>query len=346
MKISSISNTNNEVKPRNVFKKHTTGLNNQLTKDSVSFGSLGGVSDVLKGGATGLFKFIEKHGFFVEFLIVDTCSMIVPRILIGLNRDKDKTGKINYKAGAEEAGREILSGPSMNLIPMGIVALVSKILPASHMEKKTLKALNHNMSKVVDKTANLTEKEPLNKELAGKLFDDAFGDFNLKNKTELKDGFVSLLNDSTKVKSKEFKTKLSEFEEHVAKINKQNIGAEPLDAKAIALTREIKDSKKIPANISAKDLFEDFRDYSKDVIEKLTKTTLTENGAGKAEGFFKKIQGSRANVKLATAVTAFLAVGSFLLYLPKIYQQGKISPAEESARRAQAEALKGGTNEN
>lgn len=333
-------------------------LNSNTVKRNPSFGSTGsGIKDFLKTGATETFKFIDRNGFFVEFLIVDTVSMVIPRIWIGLGRDKDKTGKTNYQAGAEEAGREILSGPSMNLIPMGLLALVTKYNPASHIGKGSLEALTSKMKQVVEQAPDLKEKSSLHKMLADKIFDDAFGEFELENKTELQGKFSELLTESTTLKPKSmlakiggkfsgnendpFKKAIEAFEEHVALINNQNKKVKPLDTKGITLHTDVDEvingvKSKVATSGSAKDLFEDFHSYSKDILEKFTKTTQKE-----AADSLGKLTKQRLNLKLATAVTAFIAVGSFLLYLPKIYQQGSISPAAASAERAKAAAKEG-----
>jgi len=348
VKVSSISNVNQDANGKNGLHAYTPVMNKEMPNDSVSFG---GVADKLKDGTTEIFKWIEKNGFFVEFLIIDTISMILPRIWVGLNRDKDKIGHLNYKAGAEEAGREITSGPSMNLIPMGLLGLATMIKPASHMERNTLKSLTQNLQGVLDNNPPLTIEE-LNSALADKLFEDAFDTkkYNLPNRNELKKEFNRLLVSSTQTKKKlfnneAFKNNTKEFTAHVQKINNllELIPAEdevkqiskPLDTGLVKLSN---------GGVSAKDLYSDFRNYSRDVIDKLSKTVFSGNKAEKSKEFIKNIMDSRLKLKTTSAITAFFAVGTFLLYLPKLYQQGNVSPAEESAKRAQAEALaaKGG----
>lgn len=332
MKIVSTSNMHYDTSYRkNNVSKPQTNLNNETAKSQVSFGSLGGS---LKAGSTEMFKFIERTGFFMEFLIVDTLSLVIPRILIGLNRDRDKTGQFNYQAGAEEAGREVLSGPSMNLIPMGLVYVLSKAMPASHMERGTLNGLTHNMKAVVKESA---DNKDLDKKLADKVFEDAFGKFNLDNRADLKTEFNKLLNEAKGLKGKEFKQKAEEFEKHIVLINNQNKDKTPMSAKVLTISTGTGE-KDIPETIKAKDFIRDFKDYSKDVIGKFTKQNITKD---KAEEFLKSITKKRLNLKLASAVTAFFAVGGFLLYLPKVYQRGKVSPAMKSAQRAE-----GGANEN
>lgn len=324
------------------LNSNADNFESKTQKNNVSFGSL----NALKDGATKAFKFIDNGGFFIEFLIVDTISLILPRIWIGLNRDKEELGHFNYKAGKEEAGREVLSGPSMNLIPMGILATVCAVQPASRMERSTLEGLTHNMIQVVDgATAQSVSGKgaELSKKLADKLFDEAFGTQFIGSKAE----FSNLLVESTKHKQKSWISKMfgqndpftdaaNKFAEKVAELN--NRGAEaPIDPKALSIKTGTK-----PTSVNAANLFEDFHNYHRDVVDKLTKESITSSAAD----VLNKIKNNRLLLKTATAFTGFMTVGAFLLYLPKIYQQGKISPAEESAMRASKETQKEVQNEN
>lgn len=328
MKIQSIPNTNYEVNPnqRNLAGKPA----------NTSFKGLGNFA---KNAAVKTFQFTEKGGFFLEFLIVDTVSLIIPRILVGLNRDRDKTGKWNTQAGLEEAGREVLSGPSMNLIPMGLLALVTKIKPASHASRNTISKFTEHMKAIVEKTADpkeLTDKKGLNKRLADELFDDAFGDYKLKEKAKYKEQFSDLLSNSVDTQKKGlnkevFKHNVDQFEALVFEINNKNeINTPTISPKTV---------KGAPAT----ELFEDFHNYSRDIVEKLTKTKSTAQRAKtSAIEFLEKAAKTRTSIKIASAITAFFAVGSFLLELPKVYQLSKLSPAAQSAKRAQESVEKEG----
>lgn len=298
---------------------------NKVARNGVSFkGSMSA-----KDGLADIMGFIEKKGFFAEFLLVDTLSMIIPRIVIGLSRDKEKTGKINYKAGAEEAGREILSGPSMILIPMGILEAVKHFTPAAKIPIGTMQELSSAFRSVINKTAG--KSEDLNKDFARKLFDNAFGPLKLAEGQ--KDGFAS--------KFVEILTGANssgdEFEKLVAEINNKSVNGSHLN------TKEIKLSKKV--SVSPASLLEDFKHYSSDIVAKFKEQNFTKNSIRDykkaAREFLKNIQSKRSLTRIATSVTSFLAVGGFLLCLPRLYQLGKISPAQESAKRAK----EGGSNE-
>lgn len=331
-------------------------------KNDVSFGSSGGIKNTFKSLPAATFKLTEKGGFFLEFLIVDALSMIAPRVWVGLNRDRDKTGQINIQAGMEEFGREILSGPSMNLIPMAIASIaVHKCMPAIKMDAATLEGLNQHLKTIVDENPNhpdLADKGKLNKKLAEKLFDNTFGgsNFDLDNKNEYKNEFVDLLGKSTTTKPKlalfrkldaarnnlnDYDKAEKAFDNLIVKINNKNKVKDvaPDNTHNLSLY-----NKKGPHDINAKDLFEDFRNYSKDIIDKFVKPDSTK---GNVERFFEKIEKTRKTTKIGLAVATFFAVGGFLLYLPKIYQLSQSSPAEQSAERAKKEALaQGGANEN
>jgi len=136
-------------------------------------------------------------------------------------------------------------------------------------------------------------------------------------------------------------------------MHNKNIEKAPTDTKVIDFAFDALENgktDKVKAKVGATDFFKDFHNYSRDVVDKLTKETFvkgtletTKKNAGE---FLAKIQKTRAFTKQATVVAAFLSVGLFLLGLPKLYQQSGLSPAQESAKRAQAEGANGGANEN
>ena len=160
----------------------------EMPNDSVSFGSF-------KSGFTKGVNKVASGNFFTEFLILDTLSMISPRVWIGLNRDKEKTGEYNLKAGAEEAGREVFSGPSIFLIPTAIMSIIKHYAPASHTSHDTLSAFTSIMNEVTQeaKPETLKDKAAMDKKLAEKLFDKSFADFSLNDKNTLKSQFTELL---------------------------------------------------------------------------------------------------------------------------------------------------------
>lgn len=305
-------------------------LNVRAERGDVAFGSA-------KQGVTKVLDFVDKKGFFGEFLIVDTLSLIVPRIVIGLNRDKEKTGHLNYQAGLEEAGREVISGPSMFLIPMGIIELVKHLSPAAKIQRDILSELSASMDDVLKNTKDvsvLKDKDKLSRNISGTLFDRAFGDYELKNKKALKNKFVDLLNDPS--------AKIADFEKLVVEINNKNKSKTTLDSHMVIKSKN--------GSISANPLFKDFKHYSNDVVDKFAKHDFgkgtLESSKEAAKGFLEHIQKVRRTTRIGASVASYLAVGAFLLELPKLYLRSKISPAMASAKRARQEVSDGGGYEN
>lgn len=357
MKIASINKTNyeNNVSPSKTIVNSYPSVNN-TGKDSVSFG--GAMRPV-----NWVFKSIESAGFFMQFLVVDTLSMVAPRAWVGFHRDKDKTGKWNIQAGLEEFGRESLSGPSMNIIPMLFASFaVHKLLPSIKLDKDTLDGLSHNLKNIVESTKDesvLSDKSKLVKKLAEQIFDDAFGDEKYKG---YKQEFVAKLEEATKSSPRlalfkkianskpinnktEYEKAEEAFDALVVKMQNLTKDEAPVDPHKIELTTLVKNEKgesvATRINTSSQTFFEDFHNYTKDVVTKFLKKDPTLS----TKEFLEKAATKAKVGRVSLAAAAFMAVGFFLLYLPKVYQQGKISPAQQSAQRAQNEVT-GGANEN
>ncbi|MBQ3311187.1 hypothetical protein IJG72_03835 [bacterium] len=343
MNISKVvSSTQNSVK-RPVINTGEKQLSTNIPKVNVSNNnvSFNGVGSTLANGANKVFKYIDRSSFFVEFLIVDTLSMVVPRIMMGLFRDRDKLGHLNWKSAKEEAGREVLSGPSMNLIPMGILTAVSALKPASRIERNDLAYL----SEVAKAT---TQNNKLNsKNIAEKIYEASFGETkeNVAERIcdaisghtkENKNKFVELLEKTTQTKGKERKQALNEFVEFIKSLNNNSASkTAPIHADTImfnlekinsSAARELNLSTK---SISAENLADAFKAFKNDIIEKVNSSNVKN-----IPEFIEKLKKNRSTIKFATAITAFLAVGTFLKALPKLYQQKGLSPAQESALRA------------
>ena len=259
--------------------------------------------------------------------------MVIPRILVGLNRDKKELGHLNYKAAKEEAGREIFSGPSMNLIPMGILTAVSAIKPAARMTHNSLDGLTNAAKKYVsNEYFNAKDMEKADG-FAKQLFKEAFGD---KNKVDQEKAFVEALTKSTNkdLSKKDMKAAKQSFIDLVKDINNSTVkkgAAAAVDASEMNISGK---------TIKAVDLFEDFSQYQKDIMQKVSKETDSK----KMVALIDKLKKNRVALKAVTAASAFFAVGGFLKILPKFYQQKGLSPAQESALLAQkqAEAAKEG----
>lgn len=69
---------------------------------------------------------VNRGGYIAEFFAQDGCGFVAPRILTGLNRNREETHEYNWKFAATEAIRELLSGPCFAFIPAIILFLTKK----------------------------------------------------------------------------------------------------------------------------------------------------------------------------------------------------------------------------
>lgn len=127
-------------------------------------------------GIIGFITWMENGGKAVEFTVTDCLAMIFPRTFQAYNRNSKELGHPNYKAGTEEALREFLTGPSMFLVPLGLVGLGNKIFgESSGIGFNKLRKFGETFTGLVSKNgANKTEfykeilKEAVSEKLAGK----------------------------------------------------------------------------------------------------------------------------------------------------------------------------------
>ena len=105
---------------------------------------------------------IARGGLAASFTVQDMLGTNFPRTFAALDRNKDITGKNNYKAAVEVAIREFTTGPSMFVIPALVLAGASgfsgeanrvpkdTIAVFSNIMKGTMNGLQENKFKGVD----------------------------------------------------------------------------------------------------------------------------------------------------------------------------------------------------
>ena len=139
--IDSNKNNSNKFK-QNVVHNTTVNYSSSLPQEpripqakSVSF--QGGSNPIV-----GLMDFIEAGGYAASFCIQDGLGFIAPRVGKGLYRGgkkkKDENGndildengkpkrELNWAYARKEALREIITGPSAFLIPLGMLAFINR----------------------------------------------------------------------------------------------------------------------------------------------------------------------------------------------------------------------------
>lgn len=321
MAVKAINSTLNVAKHNNLKEQ------NQQKHQQTSFtGSFNPVVTLMDA--------IDKGGFAASFIAQDGIGMVAPRIYEGLNRnrEKDENGKkigpLNWEFARREGIREILSGPSAFLIPMGIMAIIKKTSgTANNVHVSHIEALGQNF-------ADYAAKHP----------------DQLKNSSEFKKGYYAqilenALENSTdetfngeqlKEKAKSFAEKLVDSEEKRANKDKKN--ANKLQAEIVDEYMKLRkqysapsgnelevslkvSGKEKPLGTNIRQLVQSLTDYSGDALEKVNKH-LEKHANGNIDGYIKKFNTHRAGTRVLSNLGMWSAVVGFYTLIPKLYNLG------------------------
>lgn len=321
MAVKAINSTINVAKHNNLKEQ------NQQKHQQTSFtGSFNPVVTLMDA--------IDKGGFAASFIAQDGIGMVAPRIYEGLNRnrEKDENGKkigpLNWEFARREGIREILSGPSAFLIPMGIMAIIKKTSgTANNVHVSHIEALGQNF-------ADYAAKHP----------------DQLKNSSEFKKGYYAqilenALENSTdetfngeqlKDKAKNFAEKLVNSEEKRANKDKKN--ANKLQAEIVDEYMKLRkqysapsgnelevslkvSGKEKPLGTNIRQLVQSLTDYSGDALEKVNKH-LEKHANGNIDEYIKKFNTHRAGTRVLSNLGMWSAVVSFYTLIPKLYNLG------------------------
>lgn len=283
---------------------------------------------------------IDKGGFAASFIAQDGIGMVAPRIYEGLNRNRQtdengkKTGPLNWEFARREGIREILSGPSAFLIPLGILTIIKK----------------------ASGTANNVHVDHIN--ILGK----NFSDFAVKNPTQLKNPaefkkgyyaqvFENIFNNSTdksfnvKEKAQHFADKLVEAE--TKRVNKDRKGAGKIQSELIEEYMKIRkqfaspssdelgvilksEEKNKTVNSNIKRIIQSLSDYSSDALAKTNKYISSQSGHtaeelakdGSLAKYVKNFNLHRAGTRVLSNFGMWGAVVAFYTLIPKLYNMG------------------------
>ena len=335
MQVDNFSNINNA--------KITTKHQKQAPKQGVAFrGSFGSAAaDTITKTMHG----IEKGGFFAEFLVVDALGMIFPRVFQALNRNKEELGHPNYAAATEEFLREAITGPSMLLIPLGILAGSGKMLgKSSKIARQTLGDFKNLTLKACEKFTKDGNKEGLNKLFYSELFDKAASNIKkapqdalkevkehfvdnmlkLEEHSSANDGFVKGLKarytsiakklTGQHVEQGKASTIKSQLTESLADLNKKygEVGA----STQISISNEAGKSKGIG------DIIDDAINFSQDSLKTIKEKATSSN----YEAVINSVHKLKDNARKVVNALTYGAVAGFLVYVPKIYMRNKEFP--------------------
>lgn len=346
MKTNSIQSYNISVKPSNK-QQNVKRIQHVAFKGNAATSGVKAMGGVLPW----FMNKIENGGFFLEFVILDLCGLVIPRTVQAFNRNKEQLGGLNIVAGTEEFLREALTGPSMFLIPLGALALAGKLTGrGSQINVKTLRKFTDVFKKTAPKIKDMNALK-MQREFTTSLFNETFKEHvkiatkngQTQKLDEFRNQFTELIIDGLDKTKKETKGK---FVELVAKIHKsftnpQNTMVVEWDGvKKSGIEKMFeKISKKPTANedfgkhaISVGDFFVDAVKYTSDIVP-TTRETIKELASQKTPITEKivtesidAISNMREGARKLSTLLGVASVGAFLCIMPKIYQLSKTNP--------------------
>ena len=329
MSVKAINTSDNRSKQQN----YST---NKILKQQSFTGSFNPVVALMDG--------IDKGGFAASFIVKDGLGMVAPRIYEGLNRnrEKDENGKkigpLNWEFARREGIREILSGPSAFLIPMGILAILKRTSgTANNVHVDHIEALGQNFAQFASKnTDKLKNPELFKQEYYTKVFEkvlEASTDetFNGNELKETAAKFSNLLVKSEKAKRRGFfknEEKINNGSKIAKNLHEQitneyikirKLHSAPSDNEFAALLKV--EGKEKPFATDIKKLLDSLSDYSDDAMDKTNKY-LAKNSKEGIEQFVKEFNIKRAGTRVISNIGMWGAVVAFYALIPKLYNLG------------------------
>ncbi len=322
MSIKAINSSNSVNNNRN-------NLNEQKYKKQQAFtGSFNPVVTLMDA--------IDKGGFAASFIAQDGIGMVAPRIYEGLNRNRKKdengkkTGPLNWEFARREGIREILSGPSAFLIPLGILTVIKKVSgTANNVYVSHIKVLGDNFADYAAKNPKqLDNPAEFKKGYYAKIFENT-----LNNSTD------ETFKDKIQETAKRFADKLVESEEKRASSDKKlkqegkKLHAEIIDEYmkirkqyAPPSVNELDASLKVegtknPLYTDIRRLTQSLTDYTGDALEKVNKH-LKVKANGNLDEYIKKFNLHRAGTRVFSNLGMWAAVVGFYTLIPKLYNLG------------------------
>ena len=337
------------------------------TAKSVSFTGAGGFNPIVS-----LMDVIEAGGYATSFIIQDGIGFIAPRVGKGLLRGgqekKDENGNVildkngepvrdlNWAYARKEGIREVVTGPSAFLIPMGMLALIKKFGGAANnvklnyidgFQKPFANFVNGNVSDVVAGTANkqvfyqnvfedviersVNGQVPASEKMGAEEIKRLASEFAEK---QIK---VEAIQADKSLKKKERAAKLAEVgsvEDDFMKLMKNKVGG---TVNEMAAHYSASNGTAKAGGIG--ELLKAMKDYFGDAVDSTKKVISEGVSAEQVENAVKSFTNRRMGTRVLTNLGIFGTVALFYTQIPKLYNWGLSgNPALAGNAEAQASA--------
>ena len=271
-----------------------------------------------KGGldsfCLGVADLIENGGLAISFTLQDMLGTNLPRPIMGLRRNtKENKGEKNLKFAAKELVREMLTGPSMFLIPMGMLGVGKKLFGKTiDVPMKFIKSFGeiHSAQALNEAGQAITQKD-FYKNVFTQIIQNAKSETQASQETiEKAADFAERLVKTAKDKTahKETLTKLSDEFVDIVKNHAKDAANTDFTIASISKTTSAPFKETVSHMLS----------YADDIVEK-AKNSDTSN----IQDYIKKLSDKKVIGRLGTNIAMYAAIMTFLQIIPILYNKAE-----------------------
>ena len=257
---------------------------------------------------------IENGGLFVSFTLQDMLGTNLPRPLMGLKRNaKENKGEANKSFAAKEFVREMLTGPSMFIIPGAMLAAGKKLFgKATEVPMKFIKSFGDiHSAQPINETGKAIGKQDFYKNAFTEILKNAKSETKASQETlETAADFAKRLASSAKDKAAKNET--------IGKLSDEFITIAKKHAKDAAHTDFTQAAVSQTTSAPFKETVSHMMSYADDIVEKAAK-----HNTNKLGGYIKKLTNKKVIGRFAANITMYAAVMAFLQIIPRLYNKAE-----------------------
>ena len=257
---------------------------------------------------------IENGGLFVSFTLQDMLGTNLPRPLMGLKRNaKENKGEANKSFAAKELVREMLTGPSMFIIPGAMLAAGKKLFgKATEVPMKFIKSFGDiHGAQPINEAGKAIGKQDFYKNAFTEILKNAKSEPKASQETlETAADFAKRLASSAKDKAAKNET--------IGKLSDEFITIAKKHAKDAAHTDFTQAAVSQTTSAPFKETVSHMMSYADDIVEKAAK-----HNTNKLGGYIKKLTNKKVIGRFAANITMYAAVMAFLQIIPRLYNKAE-----------------------
>ena len=303
----------NTAVPRKIIKQNSDS-NKRSTNNIINSKQVPTFKGGLDSFCLGVADLIENGGLAISFTLQDMLGTNLPRPIMGLMRNtKENKGEKNTKFAAKELVREMLTGPSMFLIPMGMLGVGKKVIGKTvNVPMNFIKSFGEiHTAQALNEAGQAISKQDFYKNAFTQIIQNA------KSEPQASKETLEKAADFAERLAKTAKDKVAQ-KETLTKLSDEFVGIVKSHAKDAANTDFTIASISKTASAPFKETVSHMMSYADDIVEKAKNCDT-----GKINEFIKKLSNKKVIERLGANIAMYAAVMAFLQIIPRLYNRAE-----------------------